>query len=69
MRGLTIQDIAALTMPQRGVSGAINPDAARDFKKLHLAISTGYNIAGLEPQNCGSGSFVLLAGAWKYRGG
>lgn len=67
-RGLTLQDIYALAAPRPGVSGALPPDAAHDFKKLHLQISTGYNIAGLEPQNV-DGSFALLPGSWKYRGG
>lgn len=53
--------------PTRGPSGALNPDAYTPFKKLHLQIEEGYQIAGLEPN--APGSFVLLPGTWKRRGG
>lgn len=68
-RQLTIQDVWQLSRPRVGVSGAIDPNAVTNFKKLSLEISTGYDIAGLEPQNGGAGSFVLVGGNWKYRGG
>lgn len=66
--GLSLAQIYALTKPQRGPSGAINPDADTPFRKLAREISTGYHIQGLEPQNV-DGSFVLIPGTWKNRGG
>lgn len=69
MRKLTVQDVWALSRPRVGVSGAIDPNAVTNFKKMHLDITSGYNIEGLEPQNAGSGSFFLMPGNWKYRGG
>lgn len=65
--GLSVAQIYALTAPRPGPSGALAPNAYTNFKNMHLQITSGYAIDGLEPGNLGT--VVVFPSTWKNRGG